>query len=170
MSHTVVGKLNKAARQHQNDHGVVFFVDIGERVYNRKAGQTEYTNYSAALFAKDAQVQFYNEILVEGSVIEVSGTGLLIEMPDDPQYKPRLSIQDAKLGFFSATQQQAPQQNHAPQQNAPQVQPGTRQQASQYANQTGQHMQGSPQKQHSSAGQQQGQQGGGFDNFEDVPF
>ena len=135
MAHSITCKLNKAARQFQNAAGMTFFVDLGERNYNHKSKQNEYTNYSAALFAKDGQIQFYTEALVEGSIIEVSGTGIIIEMPDDPQYKPRLQIQDAKLGFvhssqpaqqggYQQSQQSAPQQNHQqqqePQQQAPQ--------------------------------------------------
>jgi hypothetical protein len=125
MSHTITCKLNKAARQHPNASGVTFFVDLGEKNYNFKTKENEWTNYSAALFAKDGQIQFYADALVEGAIIEVSGTGIIIEMPDDPQYKPRLQIQDAKLGFVhsghsaqggyqqpsqAAPQQQAPQQ------------------------------------------------------------
>lgn len=110
MSHSITCKLNKAARQHQNQSGMTFFVDLGEKNYNFKTKQNEYTNYSAALFAKDAQIQFYTDALVEGAVIEVSGTGIIVEMPDDPQYKPRLQIQDAKLGFVHSGQQ--PQQSH----------------------------------------------------------
>jgi hypothetical protein len=131
MSHTITCKLNKAARQHQNASGMTFFVDLGEKNYNYQTKQNEWTNYSAALFAKDGQIQFYTEALVEGAIIEVSGTGIIIEMPDDPQYKPRLQIQDAKLGFVHSGQPaqqggyqqqpaqqppQAPRQQSAPQQ------------------------------------------------------
>ncbi len=143
MSHTITCKLNKAARQFQNAAGMTFFVDLGERNYNHKTKQNEYTNYSAALFAKDGQIQFYADSLVEGAIIEVSGTGIIIEMPDDPQYKPRLQIQDAKLGFVHSGQpaqqsyqqpqqapQQAPQQYQQPQQQPHATQPPS--QAEQY--------------------------------------
>lgn len=125
MAHTITCKLNKAARQFQNQAGMTFFVDLGEKNYNFQTRQNEWTNYSAALFAKDGQIQFYTDVLVEGAVIEVSGTGIIIEMPDDPQYKPRLQIQDAKLGFTHTGQQSAPQQQgcQQPAQQAPQQQP-----------------------------------------------
>ena len=117
MSHSITCKLNKNARTYQNQAGTTFFVELGEKNFNFKTKQNEYTNYSAALFAKDGQVQFYTDCLVEGAVIEVSGTGLLLEMPDDPQYKPRLQIQDAKLGFVHTSNQpqQQPQRQPAPQ-------------------------------------------------------
>jgi hypothetical protein len=127
MAHSITCKLNKDARQFQNQAGMTFFVDLGERNYNHKTKTNEYTNYSAALFAKDGQIQFYSEALVEGAIIEVSGTGIIIEMPDDPQYKPRLQIQDAKLGFVHSGQQpqQQPQQqpSRAPQQQYQQQAP-----------------------------------------------
>jgi hypothetical protein len=143
MAHTITCKLNKSARQHQNQSGMTFFVDLGEKNYDFKKKENVWTNYSAALFAKDAQIQFYADALVEGAIIEVSGTGIIIEMPDDPQYKPRLQIQEAKLGFVHSGQQTQPaqqpaqqpqqnyqqpqQQNHSPQQpnyqQSPQLQP-----------------------------------------------
>jgi len=109
MPHTITAKLNKTARQHPNASGVTFFVDLGEKNYSYKEKQNVWTNYSAAIFAKDKQIQFYTDVLVEGAIVEVSGTGLIIEMPNDPQYKPRLAIQDAKLGFVSGS---ATQQSH----------------------------------------------------------
>jgi len=126
MSHTVTSKLNKAARQHTNEKGVTFFVSLGEKNYNFQTKENEWTNYDATLFAKDAQIQFYNDNLVEGAIVTVSGSGLIMEAQTDPQYKPKLMIQDAKLTFISNGQSKAPapqQQGgfaqQAPQQSAP---------------------------------------------------
>ncbi len=128
MSHTVTAKLNQAARQHQGQAGTTFFVSLGEKNYNHKTKTNEWTNYDAALFAKDAQVQFYADALVENAIVSVSGTGLLMEAQTDPKYKPKLMIQDAKLCFVHSPQgapqqqaaqggfQQAPHQQQAPQQ------------------------------------------------------
>ena len=132
MAHTVTAKLNKAARQQPNQSGVTFFVSLGEKNYNFQTKQNEWTNYDAALFAKDGQIQFYAESLVEGAIISVSGTGLIMEAQTDPQYKPKLMIQDAKLGFVNSPQASAPQQQQqqqggfqqAPQQQAPSQQQG----------------------------------------------
>ena len=147
MSHSITCKLNKDARQFQNQSGMTFFVELGEKNFNFKTKQNEWTNYSAALFAKDGQIQFYTDCLIEGAVIEVSATGIIIEMPDDPQYKPRLQLQDAKLGFVHTAQ------------NAPQQQQQQRQQ------------QQAPRQQQQGAYQQQQQQPN-YDNFEDenIPF
>ncbi len=171
MGTTVTGKLNKAANQHPNASGVTFFVEIGEQNYNHKTKQKEWTNYSCALFAKDSQIDFYAGALVEGAIVSVSCTGLLIDMPTEPQYKPRLQMQEAKLEYVhspaNAPQQQyqqAPQQ--APQQQAPQMQ-----QAPQQAPQ--QQYQQAPAQQVQQAAQQmvqQAQQQGGYQISEDVPF
>ena len=118
MSHSITSKLNQSAREHQNQNGVTFFVSLGEKNYDFKSKTNVYTNYDAALFAKDAQIEFYRSALVEGAVIEVSGTGVILDA-SDPNYKPKLVLQDAKLGFVYNPQGQAQQQarqNHAQQQ------------------------------------------------------
>ena len=120
MTHTVTGKLNKAARAHQSQAGTTFFVDIGEKNYNFKTKQNEFTNYSAAVFAKDGQVQFYTDSLTEGAIVSVTGTGIILDMPDDPQYKPRLAIQDAKIVYISSGAQHATPQGSNNSAQAPQ--------------------------------------------------
>lgn len=157
MSHSITCKLNNDARSHQGQAGTTFFVSLGEKNYNFKTKQTEYTNYEAALFAKDAQIGFYQSALVAGAVIEVSGTGILMEIDPTGQYKPKLVIQDAKLGFVHSDNQGAPQQpaqggcQQAPQQQPMQSPPGFNQQA--YNQQQAQQQQAQQQP-------QQGQQGG----------
>ena len=161
MSHTITCKLNNDARQHQGQAGVTFFVSLGEKNYNFKTKQNEYTNYEAALFAKDAQIDFYAKALVRGSIIEVSGTGILLEVDPSGQYPPKLAIQDAKLGFVndqlaeSSNQQAAPQQQQAPQ---PQYQQATQPQYAQQPQQQPPYNGGAPQQQQ-GAPQQNFQQG-----------
>ena len=136
MSHTVTAKLNQAARQHQGQAGTTFFVSLGEKNYDFKNKTNVYTNYDAALFAKDAQVGFYASALVEGAIVSVTGSGIILD-DSNKEYKPKLAIQDAKLEFVHSPQgtqqaapqgqggysQQAPQQQqYAPQQQAPQQQ------------------------------------------------
>ena len=127
MSHTVTGKLNKAARRYDNQNGSTFFVSVGEKNYNYKDKKDEWTNYEAALFAKDAQINFYESALIEGSIISISGTGLIID-DSNKDYKAKLVIQDAKLVYINydnGSQQQKPssqpQQQKAPQQNQPDI-------------------------------------------------
>jgi single-strand DNA-binding protein len=124
MSHTITAKLNKPAREFANANGVTFFVGLGEKNYDFKLKSNVYTNYDAALFAKDGQIDFYRSALIEGAIISVSGTGLIIDV-SNTQY-PKLMIQDAKLGFVNTPDGQAPQQSaqQAPaQQKAPQMAP-----------------------------------------------
>ena len=135
MSHTVTAKLNQAARQHQGQAGTTFFVSLGEKNYNHKTKANEWTNYDAALFAKDAQVQFYSDALVEGAIVSVSGTGIILDA-SNTEYKPKLVIQDAKLSFVHSPQgsQQQPaqgQQRQAPAQQGFQQAPQQQQQAPQ---------------------------------------
>ena len=129
MSHTVTAKLNQPARQHQGQAGTTFFVSLGEKNYNHKTKANEWTNYDAALFAKDAQVGVYASALVEHAVISVTGTGIILDA-SNPEYKPKLVIQDAKLEFVNSPQgaqqqpaQQAPAQQQGFQQAPQQQQP-----------------------------------------------
>lgn len=115
MSHTITAKLNKPARKHQGQNGTTFFVSLGEKNYNYTTKSSEWTNYEAALFAKDAQIAFYESVLIENAVIEVSAGGIIVDA-SNPEYKPKLVLQDAKLGFTHSPQGQAPQQQQAPQQ------------------------------------------------------
>tara|TARA_R110000765_G_scaffold77819_1_gene152966 strand:- start:325 stop:780 length:456 start_codon:yes stop_codon:yes gene_type:complete len=151
MSHSITGKLNKPARQHQGNNGMTFFISLGEKNYDFKTKGNVWTNYDVALFAKDAQIQFYAENLVEGAIVSVSGTGLILDV-SNAQY-PKLSLQDAKLGFVSGGGQPVQQQQQAP---APQQQ---------YSNQSQQ------QQQQPYAAPQQ--QTGGFmpqNNGQDIPY
>ena len=162
MSHSITCKLNNDARSHQGQAGTTFFVSLGEKNYNFKTKQNEYTNYEAALFAKDAQIGFYQSALVAGSVVEVSGTGILMEIDPTGQYKPKLVIQDAKLGFVHSDSQGAPQQPaQGGYQQAPQ-QPAGLQQQPQSPNNAAyvQPMQNAPQPQNSFGNQ----------NDQNIPF
>ena len=168
MSHTITCKLNNDARQHQGQAGVTFFVSLGEKNYNFKTKQSEYTNYEAALFAKDAQIDFYAKALVKGSIIEVSGTGILLEVDPSGQYPPKLAIQDAKLGFVNDQLAEASSQRQAaPMQQAPQqpVYGQAPQQAPQYAPQQ------APQQPQQNNGYAQAQAGNNqMPNPNDPPF
>lgn len=137
MAISITGKLNKAANQFQAGESTGFGVRLGVRYYDRETQQNEYTNYEAVIFAKaPAQVQFYQQALVEGSVIELSGTTQKIKSFDGQNGQIlSIEIHDAKLGFVhtgNQPQQQQQQQNqgypNAPQQQYQQQQ---RQQAPQ---------------------------------------
>lgn len=130
MSHSITCKLNSDARQHPSEKGVTFFVSLGEKNYNHKTGENEYTNYDAALFAKDAQIGFYSSALVKGSVIEVACSGLLVD-DSNKEYKPKLVMVKAELGFVHSEEKS--QNGQGAPQSAPQAAPQAPQAAPQSA-------------------------------------
>jgi len=141
MSCTITGKLNKAANQFQAGDSTGFSVRLGVKYRDPKTKQDEWTNYQAVIFAKaPGQIQFYQNALIEGAVIEVTCEQLKIDSYDGTN-GTMLSIDmlNARLGYvFSGTQQ--PQQQPAPQQyqqQAPQQVPQAPQQAPQYVDQNG---------------------------------
>jgi len=122
MSTTITGKLNKAANQFQAGDSTGFSVRLGVKYRDPKTKQDEWTNYQAVIFAKaPGQIQFYQNALIEGAVIEVTCEQLKIDSYDGTN-GTMLSIDmlNARLGYvFSGTQQ--PQQQAAPQQYQQQV-------------------------------------------------
>ena len=173
MSHTVTAKLNQAARQHQGQAGTTFFVSLGEKNYDFKNKTNVYTNYDAALFAKDAQVGFYASALVEGAIVSVTGNGIILD-DSNKEYKPKLAIQDAKLEFVHSpqgAQQAAPQgqggfQQHQ-QQAAPQQQQYQQQAPAQYQQQP---QQNQARQQTNQAVQQNVNTNGATDFDDNLPF
>jgi single-strand DNA-binding protein len=125
MGVTVTGKLNKPAKQFQAGDSLGFGVQVGVKFYDREAKADAWTNYSAVIFAKaPAQIKFYQEALVEGAIIEVSGDKCKIrQFQGNNGLSLSIEILDAKLGAVYAPQQ-APQQpspaQHRQQQHAPQ--------------------------------------------------
>lgn len=112
MAHTVVGKLNKAASQFQAGDATGFGLRVGVKYFCRETKTDKWSNFEAAVFAKaPAQVQFYQQTLVEGAIVEINGDKLAIK-----QYQGQnglslsIEILNASLGFVSAPQQAAPQQ------------------------------------------------------------
>jgi hypothetical protein len=119
MSTTVTGKLNKAASQFQAGESTGFGINIGVKYYDRETKADAWTNYQAAVFAKaPAQVQFYQQALVEGAIVEVSGDKLKIrQFQGNNGLVLSIELLDAKLGAVFAPQgQQAPQPQQQPQQ------------------------------------------------------
>ena len=110
MSISITGKLNKAANQFQAGDGKGFGIRLGVKFYNRETKEQEYTNYEAVIFAREgAQADFYTSALVEGSIVEVSGSGCQIKTFEGSNGAVNtISILDSKLGFvFSGADKQA---------------------------------------------------------------
>jgi len=169
MSTTITGKLNKAANQFQAGDSTGFSVRLGVKYRDPKTKQDEWTNYQAVIFAKaPGQIQFYQNALIEGAVIEVTCEQLKIDSYDGNN-GTILSIDmlNARLGYvFSGTQQpqqqqQAPQQQYqqqAPQQQQQYQQQPQQQQApqQQYVDQNGQPLSPQQVQQYNQGGQQMG--------------
>lgn len=158
MATTVTFKLNKPAKEFAASDSTGFNINGGVRYYDRELKSEQWTNYTAVVFAKQpAQVQFYQNALVEGAVVEVTGDKLKIrQFQGNNGLSLSIELLDAKLGFVYAPQA-AQQQRQAPQQ---QMQPQQRQQTQQGFNQPRQ----SPPQGYTGQLPQQGQQYADFDD------
>lgn len=161
MAHTITGKLNKAATQFQAGESTGFGLRLGVKFYDRATKADAWTNFEAVVFAKaPAQVKFYQDALVEGAIVEISGDKLAIKQFQG-QNGLSLSIEllDAKLGFVHSPNQQPQQQ---PQRQAQQPQQGYQQP---------QQRQAPPQGYQGQMPQQQFAQPQQYQNFDDdQPF
>ncbi len=120
MSVTVTGKLNKAATQFQANDSVGFGLRIGVKYYCRESKTEQWCNYELCVFAKaPAQVQFYQQALIEGAIVEVSGDKQRIKQFQGANgLNLSIEILDARLGAVFAPQGQAPQHTGQSQQAA----------------------------------------------------
>jgi hypothetical protein len=180
MSTTITIKLNKDAHQFQAGDSTGFGIRGGVQYYDRETKQKEWTNYEAAIFAKaPGQVQYYNDVLRAGSVVEVTAKLQKVKTFDG-QSGQMLSIEliDASIGFVHTGQAPQQAQQQAPQQQ-PVQQPPQGQAPQQHYQQPQQNTQTPPppQMQHSSqqAPQQQQQRqdaaaGREFVDDSSIPF
>lgn len=123
MATTITGKLNKHATVFAAGEFTGFGIRIGVKYYDRDAKADAWTNYQAVIFAKTAsQVQFYQQTLIEGAIVEVSADKQRIR-----QYQGQngllvsIELLDAKLGFVSS--QSSTSQANAAQPAKPSQQP-----------------------------------------------
>lgn len=167
MSFSVTGKLNQAASQFQAGEFTGFGIRLGQQYYDRETKQKEWTNYEAVVFAKQPQqIQYYQSVLVEGSIITISGDSQKIKVFDG-QNGQRISIEilNANLGFsFNPNGQQGQYQQQGQQQQyqQPQQQPQQQSQFNQQSQQAAQQMQQAAQQGGFNNAQAQPQQQGGF--------
>jgi single-strand DNA-binding protein len=131
MATTITGKLNKDASQFQAGESTGFGIRLGVKYYDRETKQDAWTNYEAVVFAKaPAQVQFYQQVLVKDSVVEVSGDKIKIrQYQGNNGLSLSVEILEAKLGAVFAAQPSAPPQQPA----QPQQRPATAQQPARQA-------------------------------------
>ena len=182
MAHTITGKLNKAATQFQAGESTGFGLRLGVKFYDRATKADAWTNYEAVVFAKaPAQVKFYQDALVEGAIVEISGDKLAIKQFQG-QNGLSLSIEllDAKLGFVHAPNQQQSSNGQANPRQAQQPQQGYQQPQQRQAPPAGYQGQMPQQNQQRQQGQSNsqgfhsnGQQFGSdapIDFHDDIPF
>jgi len=163
--HIVHGELRKApyvkTGMGQDGQTTMFIIELSEMIKDRQTGEKNYTNYSAAIFAKSpAQIDYYNTSLVEGNYVVVNCEKLKVDVSESngKQYI-KLQMENARLEgakYIEASQggfQQAPAQQQY--QQPPQNQGGFNQQPPQQ----------SAQWPHGNQGQQQApQHQGGYQN------
>ncbi len=111
MATTVTGKLNKAATQFQAGESTGFGLRLGVKYYDRETKMDQWCNYEAVVFAKaPAQIQFYQQALVEGAIVEISGDKQRIrQFQGTNGLSLSIEILDAKLGFIGTPGLAAPQ-------------------------------------------------------------
>jgi hypothetical protein len=141
--HVIPGELRKApyvkAGMGQDGQTTMFIIELSEMIKDRQTGEKNYTNYSAAIFAKSpAQIDYYNTSLVEGNYVVVNCEKLKVDVSESngKQYI-KLQMENARLEgakYIEANQggfQQAPQQQGGFNQQQPPAQGNFNQQAPQ---------------------------------------
>ena len=74
MSHTVLFRLRSNAREFQAGDSVGFSISTGVKYYDSKEKTEKWTNYEAAVFARnDRQIQYYRDSLVAGNAAVITG-------------------------------------------------------------------------------------------------
>lgn len=121
MATTIVGKLNKDAKQFQAGESIGFAIGIGVKYYDRESKSDAWTNYSCVIFAKQQrQIEFYQSALVAGSIVEVTGQKLAIkQFQGNNGLSLSIELLDASIGFIGTAGAQQAQCNQ-PQQQRPQ--------------------------------------------------
>lgn len=107
MAHSITVRLNKPAREFQAGESVGFNIRAGVQYYDRQSKKKEWTNYSAAVFAKPgAQADYYRSVLVDGGVVEITGENIKVDVYQGQNGQSiTLELLNARIGFASSGQQ-----------------------------------------------------------------
>ncbi|MEK0247810.1 hypothetical protein QFI66_006720 [Raoultella sp. BAC10a-01-01] len=107
MSHSITVRLNKPAREFQAGENIGFNIRAGVQYYDRQSKKKEWTNYIAAVFAKQgAQADYYRSVLVEGGIVEVTGESIKVDVYQGQNGQSiTLELLNARIGFASSGQQ-----------------------------------------------------------------
>ncbi|EAA8633016.1 hypothetical protein AHS86_16020 [Salmonella enterica subsp. enterica] len=119
MAHSVTVRLNKPAREFQAGENIGFNIRAGVQYYDRQTKKKEWTNYSAAVFAKPGpQADYYRSVLVEGGIVEITGENIKVDVYQGQNGQSiTLELLNAKIGFVASGN--GPQQQSNNQQNTP---------------------------------------------------
>lgn len=104
MAHTVAFKLSKAASQFQAGESIGFGIRGGVKYYDRKTKTDKWTNYQTVVFAKTTgQIDYYNNNLIEGAVVTVSGDTIGVDEFDGPKGKIiTLELNNARIEHIAS--------------------------------------------------------------------
>lgn len=113
MAHSITVRLNKAAREFQAGDNIGFNIRAGVQYYDRHSKQKEWTNYSAAVFAKPgAQADYYRNVLVEGGIVEITGENIKVDVYQGQNGQSiTLELLNARIGFANSGSNQQPSNN-----------------------------------------------------------
>ena len=100
MTTTITGKINKEPKFYPLDSGgAVISFSLGKKEYDRKAKTDVWANYSIGVFAKDKQLEFYTNKIKEGSIVSVSGSGIIPEAYQDTIF---LKLQNPRIDYVNS--------------------------------------------------------------------
>lgn len=118
MAHSITVRLNKAAREFPAGDSIGFIIRAGVQYYDRQSKQKEWTNYSAAVFAKPgAQADYYRNVLVEGGIVEITGENIKVDVYQGQNGQSiTLELLNARIGFATSGNNQHPSNNQPSQQ------------------------------------------------------
>ncbi|EDR8962359.1 hypothetical protein EQ91_004434 [Salmonella enterica subsp. enterica] len=118
MAHSITVRLNKAAREFKAGENIGFNIRAGVQYYDRQSKQKEWTNYSAAVFAKPgAQADYYRNVLVEGGIVEITGENIKVDVYHGQNGQSiTLELLNARIGFANSGNNQQPSNNQPSQQ------------------------------------------------------
>ena len=107
MSHTIAIKLNKPAQVFQAGESTGFGIRGGVKYYDRKTKSEKWTNYQAAVFAKNQQqIDYYAGNLIEGAVVTVSGESIAVEEFQGQQgLQITLGLNNARIEYIASPSQ-----------------------------------------------------------------
>ncbi|EKJ8216976.1 hypothetical protein [Citrobacter sedlakii] len=110
MAHSITVRLNKPAREFQAGENIGFNIRAGVQYYDRQTKKKEWTNYSAAVFAKPgAQADYYRSVLVEGGIVEITGENIKVDVYQGQNGQSiTLELLNARIGFANSGSNQRP--------------------------------------------------------------